>query len=213
MLLNRLPAWVCSLFAVGMVAILASNASAAPILGKSELAGWVYIDRNNDGHLAFSNEPNPEYVIAGVPISLYTVIGGIESALPIATTASDDFGRYIFANIDPGTYDMKETQPIEYVDGLDTLGSLHGYNSFPVPPSDSPGVMSNNAFSKITLSANVGGDFYNFGERGLAAGYASKRFLLASAPGLNTAAPEPTSLVIALLGGFGCCCFRRTRMA
>jgi hypothetical protein len=213
MLLNRLPGWVYSLFAVGMVAVLASNASAGPILGKSELAGWVYIDRNNDGHLAFSNEPNPEFVIGGVTISLFTVIGGVESALPIATTLSDDFGRYFFSNIDPGTYDMKETQPIEYVDGLDTLGHLQGYSGFPVPPGDSAGTMSNNAFSKIVLSANVGGDFYNFGERGLAAGYASKRFLLASAPGSNTGVPEPTSLLIVLLGGCGGCSFRRTRTA
>jgi hypothetical protein len=116
---------------------------------------------------------------------------------------SDDFGRYIFANIDPGTYDMKETQPIEYVDGLDTLGSLEGYHGFPVPPTDSAGTMSNNAFSKIVMSANVGGDFYNFGERGLAAGYASKRFLLASAPGLNTGVPEPASLMLALVAACG----------
>ncbi len=211
MLLNRLPAWMHSFFAVGVLAALASNASAGPILGKSELAGWVYIDRNNDGHLAFSDEPSPEYVIGGVSISLYSLVGNVETF--VSSTFSDDFGRYIFPNIDPGTYDLKESQPIEYVDGIDTLGSLHGYNGFPVPPSDSPGVMTNNAFSKIVLSANVGGDFYNFGERGLAAGYASKRFLLASAPPLNTAAPEPTSFLIALLGGFGGCCFRRTRTA
>jgi hypothetical protein len=203
MLLNRLPGWVYSSFAVGMVAVLASNASAGPILGKSELAGWVYIDRNNDGHLAFSNEPNPEYVIGGVTINLFSVIGGIESALPVATTVSDDFGRYIFANIDPGTYDMKEVQPIEYVDGLDTLGGLQAFNGGSIQPSDSPGVASNNAFTKIALSANVGGDFYLFGELGLKAGYVSKRFLLASAPGLNTGIPEPASLMLALVAACG----------
>ncbi|HEX4415689.1 MAG TPA: hypothetical protein VH107_18800, partial [Lacipirellulaceae bacterium] len=61
------------------------------------------------------------------------------------------------------------------------------------------------AFQNMVLSANIGGEFYNFGERGLAAGYVSKKYLLASSPALNTAAPEPTSafLAIAALCGSG----------
>jgi len=37
---------------------------------------------------------------------------------------TDAHGRYLFQNILPGTYALRETQPIEFVDGKDTLGSL-----------------------------------------------------------------------------------------
>ena len=121
----------------------------------------------------------------------------------MATKQSDQFGRYLFENINPGTYVLRETQPVEFVDGIDTLGVLQSLNGQPIPGNASAGVMSNNAFSNIVLPADVGGEFYNFGERGLAAGYASKRFLLASAPPLQTATPEPATLLFALMAVCG----------
>jgi hypothetical protein len=211
MLRHRLSGWGCSIIVVGVLATFVSNASAAHIPGQSQLGGWVYIDRNNDGHLAFAGDPNPEFVIGGVSISLYKVVSNVEQL--VASTTTDDFGRYQFENIDPATYDLKETQPIEYVDGIDTLGSLIQLGSTPIPPSDSVGTMSNNAFSKIVLSSDVGGDFYNFGELGLAAGFASKRFLFASSPPLNSPTPEPASmlLVLAAVCGSGLISNRRKR--
>ncbi|HEX3601327.1 MAG TPA: SdrD B-like domain-containing protein [Lacipirellulaceae bacterium] len=201
MSLRRFSRWGCSILIVCLLATFASNATAAHIDGMSQLGGWVYIDRNNDGHLEFADEPNPEFVIGNVPISLFSVVNNVETF--VSTIASDDFGRYLFENIAPGTYDLKEAQPIEYVDGIDTLGSLQSLNGQPIPPTASPGVATNDAFSKIVLTANVGGEFYNFGERGLAAGYASKRYLLASAPPLNTASPEPMSGMLALIAACG----------
>jgi len=211
MLLHRLSGWGYSIVVCGLLATFVSNASATHIPGQSQLGGWVYIDRNNDGQLAFASDPNPEFVIGGVSISLYKVVSNVEQF--VASTMSDDFGRYLFENIDPATYDLKETQPIEYVDGIDTLGSLIRLGSTPIPPSDSVGTMSNNAFSKIVLSSDVGGEFYNFGERGLAAGYASKRFLLASFPPLNSPTPEPASMCLALAAicGSGLISNRRKR--
>jgi hypothetical protein len=63
--------------------------------------------------------------------------------------------------------------------------------------------VSNDAFLNIVLTSNVRGDAYNFGERGLKAGYASKRFLFASAPPPNTTIPEPYSalLLLTAIGG------------
>ena len=78
MLLHRLSRWGYSIVAVGLFATFASNALAAHIPGQSQLGGWVYIDRNNDGQLAFSNDPNPEFVIGGVTISLYKVVSNVE---------------------------------------------------------------------------------------------------------------------------------------
>ena len=177
----------------------------------SQLGGFTYIDRNNDGVIAFASDPNPEYAIGDVSISLYSVVANIETL--VSTILSDPYGRYLFENILPGTYSLRQTQPIEFVDGKDTLGVLQSLNGQPIPPSDSPGVMTNNAFTNIVLSADVGGEFYNFGERGLAAGYASKRYLLASAPPLNPPVPEPATLLFALAAFGGMQFTRRRRKA
>lgn len=201
MLLHRLLRRGHLVLIVCLLGTILSNVAAAQVLGTSQLGGWVYIDRNNDGHLAFANEPNPEFMIPDVLISLVSQAGNVQTL--VATTQSDDFGRYFFANLNPGTYSLVETQPVEFVDGIDTLGILQSLNGQPIPGSASAGVMTNNTFSGIVLTANVGGEFYNFGERGLNAGFASKRFLLGSAPGLNTLVPEPTSLMFALVAACG----------
>jgi hypothetical protein len=201
MSLHRLTRRGCSMVAVCLLGALASDASAAHIPGMSQLGGFTYIDRNNDGQIAFVNDPNPEFAIGNVSISLYSVLNNVETF--VSSILSDQNGRYFFENIVPGTYSLRQTQPIEFVDGLDTLGSLQSLNGQPIPPTDSVGTMSNNAFTKIILSADVGGEFYNFGERGLAAGYASKRYLFASSPPL-TPVPEPTTLLFALAAMGGC---------
>ncbi len=193
---------------------LAVDVSAATIPGFSQLGGWVYIDRNNDGVLAFSTDPNPEYVIGDVVVSLFSVSGGVETLA--ATTQTSPVGRYLFENVTPGTYTLRETQPVEFVDGLDTLGQLQSLNGQPVSGAASAGVMSNNTFSNIVLTPDVGGEFYLFGERGLAAGYASKKYLFASAPPPNSppgnppgdpppggSLPEPLSITYALMAGCG----------
>ena len=54
-----------SILVVGLLALAASNAPAAHIAGLSQLGGFVYIDRNNDGQIAYVNDPNPEYAIGG----------------------------------------------------------------------------------------------------------------------------------------------------
>jgi hypothetical protein len=188
---RRYPILIVCLFGA-----IASNVAAAHIPGTAELGGWVYIDRNNDGHLAFSNEPNPEYVIGDVSIGLFSKVGNVET--PVASILSDQFGRYFFDNLTPGTYVLRETQPVEFVDGIDTLGQLFSLNSQPLPPNASAGTASNDAFLDIVLTPDVLGEFYNFGERGLKAGYVSKRYLFASAPPPNTATPEPASALLAL---------------
>jgi hypothetical protein len=206
MMLPRLMRRGYPVVIVCLFGAIASNAVAAHIPGTAELGGWVYIDRNNDGHLAFSNEPNPEYVIGDVSIGLFSKVGNVE--IPVTSMLTDQFGRYFFDNLTPGTYVLRETQPIEFVDGIDTLGQLFSLNSQPIPPNASAGTASNDAFLDIVLPADVLGDFYNFGERGLKAGYVSKRYLFASAPPLNTATPEPASLLLALCAICGMLSYR-----
>ena len=210
MLLHRLMTrllYVC----LCVLAAPTTTALAAHIAGQSQLGGFVYIDRNNDGNLAFVGDPDPEFVIGDVFISLFSKVSNVETLL--STIQSDEFGRYLFENIDPGTYVLRETPPIEFVDGLDTLGVLQSLDGQPIPGNASAGVMADNTFFDIVLTADVGGEFYNFGERGLAAGFASKRFLLGTRPPPPQApppppggpppgeppSPEPTSLMLALI--------------
>jgi hypothetical protein len=190
-----------------------SNVAFAQTPGQSQLGGWVYIDRNNDGVLAFLGDPNPEFVIGDVSISLFSKVGSVETL--VSTVQSDQFGRYRFQNIDPGTYVLRETPPIEFVDGIDTLGILQSLNGQPIPSTGSVGVMTDNTFSDIVLTPDVGGEFYNFGERGLKAGFASKRFFFGSTPPPpqtfpppetfpppgDPPLPEPASLMLALIAG------------
>src|ERR1051326_8901733 len=101
------------LLALVCIALLsASNATAAHIPGTSQLGGWVYVDRNNDGQLAFATDPNPEFAIPNVTVSLFSIVNNIETL--VATLQTNDHGRYLFENIAPGTYALRETQPIEF---------------------------------------------------------------------------------------------------
>lgn len=193
----RLSRWGHPILIVYLLGVITSNAAAVHVPGTASLGGWAYIDRNNDGHLAFSNEPNPEFVIDSVSINLFSKSGNVET--PVTSMLTDLSGRYFFDNLAPGTYVLRETQPIQFVDGLDTLGQLSSLIGQPIPPGASAGTATNDAFLDIVLPADVLGDFYNFGERGLAAGYASKRYLLASAPPpVGSPVPEPASVLLAL---------------
>jgi hypothetical protein len=161
--------------------------------GTSQLGGWVYIDRNDDGELAFVNEPNPEYMIGNVLVSLYSQIG---PETLVTSTRTDEFGRYFFNNLSPGTYGLKQTQPVEFVDGIDTSGQMQALTNSSVLQNSSVGSMVNNAFNGIVLPANVRGDYFNFGERGLAPAYVSKRFLFGSSPILEFGTPDDPGTLI-----------------
>jgi SdrD B-like domain len=201
-----------------VVCAMVPNAAPARVIGLSQLGGWVYIDRDNDGVLAFSTDPNPEFVIGDIQIDLFSKTGTVETF--VATTQSDDFGRYLFEDISPGTYVLRESQSPMFVDGIDTIGILQSLNGQPIPGTAFAGTVANDVLSDIVLTADVGGEFYDFGERGLAPGYVSKRFLFASRPEPPSttppptgtpAFPEPTSLTIALFAFFSVCLTFRHR--
>lgn len=171
----------------------------------SQIGGWVYVDRNNDGALNFSSDPMPELVIPDVTVNLYQLVNANYQLL--STLQTSDQGRYQFNNLGAGTYRVEQIQPIGWLDGLDTIGSmtLNGTNTF--PPGGSLGTVSNNLFSGIVLPGGSTANFYNFGERGMLPGYVSKRYLFASAPPMPEAQitiPEPSSVAMllgAIVGG------------
>jgi hypothetical protein len=209
MILHRLLGRGPAIILACLVATFATRAVAQPTPGLSQLAGFAYIDRNNDGILAFSNQANPEFALPDVSISLFSKVGAVETL--VSTMLTDANGRYLFPNINPGTYVLRQTQPTEYVDGLDTLGVLQAFNGGVIAPPASPGTAGDNFFTDIVLTANIGGEFYNFGERGLTSANVSKRLLLASAPALPPVVPEPAAVGLIVSAMCGCWCRRRSR--
>ncbi|MFN0010038.1 MAG: SdrD B-like domain-containing protein [Phycisphaerales bacterium] len=110
----------------------------------SSISGFVYYDLNNDGTFQGTESPIPGTTVAltgtddlGNPVSL--------------STTTDATGYYFFGNLRPGTYQLNETQPAPYLDGIDTIGTPGGSTS-------------NDQFSNILLPAGFDGVQNNFGE-------------------------------------------------
>lgn len=201
--------------AAALAVLCVAIAATSNVWGASQLSGYVYIDRNNDGLLAFADQAQPEWVLSGVEIKLYSVAGTTETLL--STVLTDGVGQYLFSGLSAGTYAIRQTQPIEYVDGIDTLGIIRELNGSAVPSGANVGTVDVNAFLNIALTTDSRGDFYNFGERGLTAAYASKRYLLSTAPvpvvipdpELNGAIPEPTTATLAVVAGLSMTALKR----
>ena len=70
------------------------------------------------------NFDDPEIVLAGVQIDLLDAAGNV-----IATTQTDDEGRYQFDNLAPGEYQVREHQPDDYYDGGEQIGAAGGVAS------------------------------------------------------------------------------------
>ncbi|MDO5579991.1 MAG: SdrD B-like domain-containing protein [Planctomycetia bacterium] len=110
------------------------------------ISGNVYEDRNDNGIFSKSDEPG----IEGVTVGLYQWSG--EKYELLRTTTTDSKGFYSFTGLAIGyDYAVKETQPEEYSDGKDTIGSLGG-------------ISANDYFSQITILWDQHGTEYNFGE-------------------------------------------------
>ncbi len=128
-------------------------------LAFGRLAGRVYVDTNRSG-LSDAWEMG----IAGVVITLTGQDIGGNSVLLTQTT--DAQGEYAFDNLVPGLYRLTETQPTNYLDGLDTVGSLGGQ-------------LLPDAVDQVILSVNDDGVSYDFGENGLLPGLINKQYFLA----------------------------------
>ena len=74
------------------------------------ISGYVYADVNDNGIM--------DPVEMGLPNVPVTLTGSEERTV---LTGAD--GRYVFAELAAGTYHVKETQPLAFIDGIDTPGS------------------------------------------------------------------------------------------
>ncbi|HEX2544000.1 MAG TPA: VCBS domain-containing protein, partial [Ramlibacter sp.] len=134
--------------------------------GTSKLSGHVYVDAGNDGMR------NAEPGIAGTVITL----AGVDDLgrTVTATTSTDASGYYEFANLRAGRYDLRETQPHDYLDGRDTAGS-------------SGGTVEADAITGIALGAGVHGQENNFGELPRSGSIGDQVFLDSNDNGLRDA--------------------------
>ncbi len=85
----------------------------------ARLSGFVYVDGDNDGVKSAAEAPIP-----GATVTLFRVANGLTTSVSQATT--DATGAYAFGNLPAGTYVVRETQPVGFLDGKDTPGSKGG---------------------------------------------------------------------------------------
>lgn len=112
----------------------------------ASISGYVYNDQSNDG-IRDSAEPP----IQGVDVGLIDDRGQL-----IATVETDINGRYLFKNVRPGDYSIVERQPAQFIDGVDSIGTVRGR---------AVGVVGDNdTFTSVTLNQGDAGVDYNFGE-------------------------------------------------
>ncbi|MCE9531406.1 MAG: hypothetical protein K8T89_09845 [Planctomycetes bacterium] len=124
------------------------------------IEGSVYVDRNGSG------VRDPEE--AGIWEVTVTLIGSDLAGNPASATVITDInGNFRFLGLRPGTYQLFETQPASFTDGLERVGSVGG-------------LAGNDVIIAIGLGANQAGTLYQFGEGGLLATAVSKRMFLAS---------------------------------
>ena len=116
----------------------------------SSIAGFVYLDRNNDGVMG-----GGESGIAGVQLTL-TGIDTYGNTVNVTVT-TDSTGAYFFNDLplsNAAGYTITETQPAAWADGLDSVGTAGGT------------LVSSDVISGIILTALTTATGYNFGERG-----------------------------------------------
>lgn len=142
------------------------EASADFVVPSSELlmlSGHSYVDTNNDGVFQAGELP-----LLGVEIQLMGT--DVSGNAVNSTTFTNIDGFYKFNDLQPGNYMVKQTQPVQFVDGKDTAGNLGGDAS---------------VNDKITVELTGNGEDYNFGELGVRPEFVNKRLYLTSTPYTN----------------------------
>jgi Subtilase family/SdrD B-like domain/Dockerin type I domain len=140
-----------------------------PAQSLNSIGGIVYLDVNNNG-----KRDAKELVLPNVQI---TLTGTVTS-----TTFSGSDGTYVFVDLPDGVYTITQTHPVDFLDGIDSLGTPNS------------GVAGNDELSGVTLTNNTTAVNYNFSERGLR--FPTKAHLLASTPPAD-------QIILQKMQGFG----------
>ncbi len=149
------------------------------------VSGTVFLDTNRNG-AKDSNEKG----LAGVTVRLTgTTLTGLTVNQSRTTDAN---GAFAFESIAPGNYQLIETQPGFYSDGVEVPGTA-GHKGSP----------ANDTFS-IGLTSNMNANNYLFAEAGLRPEFVSKRHSIASLTAqdiLNTVVSTSSGFWYSLDGG------------
>ena len=141
-----------------------SGSTALSVIPPASLSGFVFEDFNGDGQVDFG-----EKILSGVTVTL-TGTDDLGNAVNLSQQTDTD-GAYVYLNLRPGNYSLTETQPANYLQGADTVGTAGG------------SLAATDEFF-VELAQGVNGLNYNFGEQPPATGAASKKARrLASASG------------------------------
>jgi uncharacterized repeat protein (TIGR01451 family) len=139
------------------------NASATDIVlapAPSSISGSVFLDPSQHGNFV-----PPDVGLPGVTITLTGVASGGTSVT--ATVVTDKNGNFTFTALEPGTYNLVETQPVNFIPGASFAGDLGG-------------TASTDVISSITVQASQAGVNYRFTELSLTPQAISKEQLLSS---------------------------------
>jgi hypothetical protein len=118
----------------------------------SSISGYVYADVNNDGLKA-----PQESGISGVTIT-------IDGPTTTTVTTNDD-GFYLAERLLPGSYTITERHPLAFLDGRDSAGTYSDGTPTETLIADDT--------IQVDLERSVMLQDFNFGERGLQAGFVS----------------------------------------
>ncbi|NOY42214.1 MAG: DUF11 domain-containing protein [Planctomycetes bacterium] len=143
---------------------LVNNQDDEPTIVKAtpgSIAGSVFVDKNDNGEFNSGEQP-----LVDVLVSLRGIDFAGNTVVRSTTTAAD--GSYLFDNLPPGTYRLVETQPDNYKDGKDNIGTnggVHGENPglLLIPNDVNPGQIQD-LFLEIQLSSGDAAVDYDFGE-------------------------------------------------
>jgi hypothetical protein len=115
----------------------------------SAISGYVYVDTNNNGVV-----DSGEVGISGVEIKL---LGESESCKSVAkTTVTDVGGKYEFKDFGACIYSVIETQPVNYIDGKETVGKINEVITGQTTQNDK--------ITSITILSGQNSVYNNFGE-------------------------------------------------
>jgi large repetitive protein len=120
-----------------------------PLETPGQISGSVVVDANNDGRADAT-----ETAIAGVRIELVNRTTG----QVVTATTTDTTGAYLFTNVVPGDYLVREVQPSGYIDGKDAPGtSAVVFENDVHAVTLAPGTWSaGNDFGELTLGSISG---------------------------------------------------------
>jgi hypothetical protein len=114
----------------------------------ASVSGVVFLDVNQDGRFDSGDSG-----IGNVTLTLTgTNLLGQQVSLTTTTAAN---GSYIFDGLLPGTYQVTESPPVNFVVGQDSVGTVNGQAD--------GSVLSNTSLGNIVLQAGQAGINYDFG--------------------------------------------------